>query len=71
VATGGANHLGSCTVTFVQYADAASGECAPDVGNEINFLPVGQAVFWDLRATATVTKTSGQTFKITAEDLNP
>lgn len=71
VATGGANFLGSCAVTLTQYADAASGRCAPDVGNEINFLPVGQAVFWDLRGTATVTKTSGQTFKITSEDLNP
>jgi hypothetical protein len=71
VATGGATLLGSCSVTLTQYADAASGVCVPDVGNEINFVPAAQAVFWDVRVVGTLTKTSGQTFKITAEDLNP
>ena len=68
---GSAILLDTYSCTFIQFADKAQAICTPNYGTVSIFQSVtGANIYWDLQATSTVTKTSGQTFTLTPLLLN-
>lgn len=70
VATGSAGFLGAYSISISQWADGASGNGLPLVGNEVGIkLASGSIVYWDLQYTgsASLTPIAQQTFTLTAE----